>query len=165
MAAQAVPSGNILNESVLQITAMHSVFYHALSPGPYEVIGSSDIVMGPKIRVTTQPWLEDNPEVLAYLYEGQCVLLLPWHCAPTVLSTGEARICVCFGLTSVPQHWGWVTYDPFYVDPEKSIPWLHRYNYINPSQTQLERPPTPPPPPALPDGADKGGEEHEPEWQ
>ena len=111
-------------------------------PGMYEIVGprdcdlpittvvrdgySSPSILGYKIRATHYPWLVSNPIVTAHLYEGTVFWLAPEYCTPTLLSTGEARLWICFGSPMDEQHWGWITCDPFAVVPGKSEQWIRK---------------------------------------
>jgi hypothetical protein len=111
-------------------------------PGMYEIVGprdcdlpittvvrdgySSPSILGYKIRATHYPWLVSNPIVTAHLYEGTVFWLAPEYCTPTLLSTGEARLWICFGSPTDEQHWGWITCDPFAVVPGKSEQWIRK---------------------------------------
>jgi hypothetical protein len=109
-------------------------------PGRYEILGPRDhdlptiavvqegypspSILGYKIRATYHPWLDKHPSVTAYLFEGTIIWLAPEYCTPVLLSTGEARLWICFGCPMEEQDWGWITCDPCAVVPGKSEQWI-----------------------------------------
>jgi hypothetical protein len=129
---------------------------YAYEPGMYEILGPHDCdlprttvvregyfspsILGYKIRATYYPWLVSNPIVTACLYEGTVVWLAPDYCTPTVLSTSEARIWICFGNSANEQHWGWITCDPYAAEPSKSDPWIKKLTDSVPATTATQTP-------------------------
>ena len=109
-------------------------------PGRYEILGPRDqalptaptiqdeyhspSILGYKIRATYHHWLDKHPLVSAYLYEGTKIWLAPEYCRPVILTTGQARIWICFGHPQNEQHWGWITSDPYPTVAGKSEPWI-----------------------------------------
>ena len=86
---------------------------YVYQPGRYEIIGPRDkdlsyvphmregyptpSILGYKMRATWHPMLYDYPIVTAYLCEGDIVWLAPEFCTPTILTTGQERLWICFG--------------------------------------------------------------------
>jgi hypothetical protein len=131
---------------VINASGPHSIqeFAHEATfvyePGRYEILGPLDqdlpttptvqdeyhspSILGYKIRATYHHWLDKHPLVSAYLYEGTKIWLAPEYCRPVILTTGQARIWICFGHPQNEQHWGWITSDPYPTVLGKSEPWI-----------------------------------------
>ena len=111
-------------------------------PGRYEIIGPRDkdlsyvphmregyptpSILGYKMRATWHPMLYDYPIVTAYLCEGDIVWLAPEFCTPTILTTGQERLWICFGDPYKEWEWGWITSNPHAMVPLQSHCWLRK---------------------------------------
>ena len=111
-------------------------------PGRYEIIGPHDkdlsyvphmregyptpSILGYKMRATWHPMLYDYPIVTAYLCEGDIVWLAPEFCTPTILTTGQERLWICFGDPYKEWEWGWITSNPHAMVPLQSHCWLRK---------------------------------------